>query len=104
MATPGSTNPFMESINVQIDPATGKRLHFEWLPLYADFLLKNRIQDLAVEQMRLGSQLNIPLLSYFAHLTTDQLLEFGRQGLIRLMQALSANHASEYIEQSVRNW
>ena len=104
MATRGSTNPFKESIHVQIDPVTAGRLHFEWLPLYADFLLKNRIPDLAAEQMRLGSDLNIPLLSYFGRFTPEQLLELGRQGLIRLMQALSANRASEYIEQSVMTW
>ena len=81
-----------------------ERLNFQWLPSYADFLLKNRIPDLAVEQMRLGSQLNIPLLSYFAHFSPEQLLEFGRHGLQRLMQALVANRASTYIEESVMTW
>jgi PAS domain S-box-containing protein len=104
MATPGSANPIKESIHVQIYPEMAERLHFKWLPLYADFLLRNRIPDLAAEQMRLGSELKIPLLSYFARFTPDQLLEFGRQGLIRLMQALSANRAGEYIEQSVMTW
>lgn len=104
MTTNGSTNPFKESIDVQIDPITAGRLNFKWLPLYADFLLKNRIQELAVEQMQLGGQLNIPLLSYFSHFTPDQLQEFGRQGLIRLMEALSANRAGKYIEQSVMTW
>ncbi|MDP9041078.1 MAG: hypothetical protein M3N30_03790, partial [Bacteroidota bacterium] len=71
------------------------RLHFKWLPDYARFLCENRISELSAEQLRLSAELQIPLLSYFAHLSPDQLVEFGKQGIGRLLDALSSNTAIE---------
>jgi PAS domain S-box-containing protein len=92
------------SIKIKIDPAIVSLLHFEFLPEYCRFLLKERINVLAEEQQRLSFKLKLPILGLFAHLPEDQLLERGRQGLIKLLEALSANRVLEYIENAVLSW
>ncbi len=104
MVRTGIINPFRQSLEIKVDPVSAGRLHFKWLPDYARFLLQNRIPELAAEQYRLSNELNIPLLSYFTHFSTAQLLKFATQGLQTLMQGLSENQAVEYIEQSVQTW
>src|ERR1700676_1590797 len=100
----GFSNPFRHSIEIKIDQNIADRLHFKYLPDYARFLKKSRIPDLSREQIRLSNQLNIPLLSYFNHLSNTKILEFGALGLQKLLEALSDNKAVEYIEQSVQTW
>lgn len=76
MVQTGFSNPFRHSTDLKIDPVIAGRLHFKWLPEYAQFLKENRIPELAAEQSRLFYELNIPLLGYFAHLSPEELLEF----------------------------
>src|SRR5580765_6361955 len=104
MVKTGISNPFRQSIETKVDQTTAARLHFSWLPDFARFLLHNRIPELAAEQHRLSFELNIPLLSYFSHFSTEQMMDFGAQGLRNLLQALSENQAVEYIEESVQTW
>ncbi len=104
MVQTGFSNPFRHSTDLKIDPVIAGRLHFKWLPEYAQFLKENRIPELAAEQSRLFYELNIPLLGYFAHLSLEELLEFGSRGIGQLLEALSVNQAAEYIERSVQKW
>jgi PAS domain S-box-containing protein len=104
MIQTGFSNPFSHSIEIKIDQKIAERLHFRYLPDYALFLKKSRIPELAREQFRLSSQLNIPMLSYFTHLSTAQLMEFAARGLEKLLEALANNQAVEYIERSVLDW
>jgi PAS domain S-box-containing protein len=104
MLQTGLSNPFRNTIDLKMDQMVTERLHFKWLPDYAQFLKENRLSDLAREQFRLSGELNIPLLDHFAHLPTEKLLESGARGIEQLLEALSANRASRYIEKSVQNW
>jgi len=79
-------------------------LEFTFLPDYARFLYENKLQDLSLDLYRISNELKIPLLSHFAHYSREQLLEFGTQSMKTLLNALAANQAVEYIEQSVLNW
>jgi PAS domain S-box-containing protein len=92
------------AVKITIDPAIASRLHFEKLPEYSRFLLRERISALAEEQHRLSYEMNLPILEHFAHLPEARLMERSRQGLINLLEALSLNRALEYIENAVQKW
>jgi PAS domain S-box-containing protein len=100
----GFPNSFSQPNEIKIDPVIAAGLHFKRLAEYARFLQKNRISELAQEQLRLSNQLNVPILSYVNHLDTAQILERSEQGIGKLLEALSTDRAVEYIEQSVLNW
>src|SRR6267378_24549 len=51
------------------------KLLFKFLPHYAQFLLTNKLEELAAEQLRLSREVKIPLLKYFQSLTEKELLE-----------------------------
>src|SRR5664279_1029527 len=104
MATPGLSSTHQDSNKTHIDLAMAKLLQFNHLPDYARFLYENRIQALALEQYRISRELKIPLLSHFSDFSKAQLLEFSEQGLRKVLAALAANQAVEYIEHSVQNW
>jgi PAS domain S-box-containing protein len=104
MAVPGPSDSYLDSFKIHIDQAMVEQLRFTHLPDYARFLYENRIQDLALEQYRLSLELKIPLLSHFADFSKTRLMDIGTQGLQKVLSALAANRAVEYIEQSVLNW
>ena len=78
MFQPGysDSNP---SVRIKIDPGMVDYLHFEQLPDYSRFLLRERISELAEEQQRLSRELKLPLLDHFSQLSDEQLKETGRQ-------------------------
>jgi len=84
--------------------STKQRLHFRHLPQYAQFLLDFKLSELAAEQLHLSRQLGIPVLKYFAHLNDEQLIAFGKEGLVKLLTALSQNKALPFIEASIEEW
>ncbi len=90
--------------SITADPAIANRLLFQHLPDYSRFLMNERIFELSEEQHRLSLELKLPLLANFSHLSEAQLKERGKQGLINLLKALSANNGSEYIEKAVSSW
>ena len=104
MAKPGLSNPYQDSIEIHIDHTMVKQLQFSHLPDYARFLCENRITELALEQYRISRELKIPLLSHFSHLSREQMIEISAMGLRKLLTALAANRAAEYIKDSVTNW
>jgi PAS domain S-box-containing protein len=104
MSKPVLSNPYQDSVEMQLVHAMAKQLRFNHLPDYACFLVKNRIPELALEQHRISIELKIPLLRHFEHHTKEQLLKIGEEGIRNLLNALAANRAAEYIEDSVSNW
>jgi len=104
MFQPGYSELSNPSVRTKIDPVMVNYLRFDQLPEYSRFLLRERIPELVEEQHKLSRELKLPLLDHFSQLSEDQLKERGRQGLIKLLEALSANQALEYIENAVSNW
>ena len=104
MANTRLSDPFQDAIEIHLDQTMVKQLQFDHLPDYARFLCENKVSELALEQYRISRELKIPLLSHFAHLSKEQLIEFSEEGLRKALTALADNQAAKFIEDSVSNW
>ncbi len=94
-----------ENLNeLKLDSPTRKRLEFSFLPGYAQFLLENRVHELAVMQIDLFREFKPPLFRYFENRTDEELISLGRDGMHKLLSALSGQKTVEYIENSLRDW
>lgn len=87
----------------EIQKEPGK-LHFEYFDKYARFILENKLEEFAAEQLRLSREYNIPLLKAFAHLSEEQLIELGIMGAKQMLSAFAENKAIEFLLQSVQSW
>ena len=94
-----------ENLNeLKLDSPTRKRLELTFLPGYARFLLDNKINELAVLQIHLFREFKPPLFRYFENRTDDELISLGKDGMRKLLCALTDQKPVEYIENSLRDW
>ncbi|MEJ0080423.1 MAG: PAS domain-containing protein [Puia sp.] len=94
-----------ENLNeLRLDSPTRKRLAFSFLPGYAQFLLEHRVDELAVMQIELFREFKPPLFRYFENRADEELISLGRDGMNKLLSALSGQKTVEYIENSLRDW
>lgn len=77
---------------------------FEYLPAYADFILKNHLVEFTKRQLTLMHEFKIPLLSYFASMPEEEMLSRSMAGTEKLLQHMAGNKLSQYIETSMKNW
>jgi signal transduction histidine kinase len=82
-------------------PHSPKKLDLRYLPAYADFLIKNKLEDCSRTQLQFSREEKIPLLKYFENLPDDDLIEMGKQGYLEMLTALAQNKTDEYIKASV---
>ena len=94
-----------ENLNeLKLDSPTRKRLEFTLLPGYAGFLLENKVDELAVLQINLFRELRPPLFRYFVNKADEELIALGKEGMHKLLCALTDQKSVEYIENSLRDW
>jgi hypothetical protein len=94
-----------ENLNeLKLDSPTRKRLEFSFLPEYARFLLENRLEDMASQQIILFRELKPPLFRYFDKRSDEELISLGIEGMRKLLFALTGHKPVEYIENSLRDW
>jgi PAS domain S-box-containing protein len=94
-----------ENLNeLKLDSPTRKRLEFTFLPGYARFLLENKVDELAVLQIELFKELKPPLFRYFENRSDEELISLGREGMRKLLCALTGQKPVEYIENSLKDW
>ena len=89
---------------INLEEETIRKLHFQFLPAYALFLLENKVADLSEYQVELFSEFKPPVLHYFNKFKREELLYIGRQGIEKMLGAISQNKAVSYIENSLRDW
>lgn len=73
---------------------------FEFLPAYAAFLLENKVEELAVSQLRIARDVRLPLLAYMADQSDEKLIALGRDSMRLLLDAMLTNDMVGYIERS----
>jgi PAS domain S-box-containing protein len=79
-----------------------EKLHY--LPGFAHYLLLHRLEDLAVIQMRIGEEINLPLMQFFDDKPYEQRLAIVKEALSELLTHLSQNEARQLIEKSLQRW
>ena len=79
-------------------------LHFNYLPLYAAFLLENKMHEFVKQQILLSKEIKLPLLKYLENFSEEQLIVLGLQTTEELLKSLRENRAAEYIKFSTERW
>ncbi|HZI00483.1 MAG TPA: PAS domain-containing protein, partial [Flavisolibacter sp.] len=74
------------------------------LPSFADFLLTQKLHELAEVQLRILQEVKPPMLKYYENLSPEQLLEYTRQRLTVVLSYLKENKASEQITAQLEEW
>ena len=80
------------------------RLHFEYLPAYAQFLLENHQRAFTLALLRISREMNVPLLKYFAGMPEEALIALSMQSTGELLTYFSQNNVQGFIDKSVRSW
>src|ERR1044072_9047989 len=80
------------------------KLNFTYLPVYATFLLENKLHEFVKEQIALSKEFKLPLLKFLEALSEEQLIELGLQTTNELLKSLAENKAAEYIRISTKKW
>jgi PAS domain S-box-containing protein len=89
---------------IQLEADTIRKLHFQYLPVYAQYLLKYKLSNLSEDQVELFSEFKPPVLSYFQKFNREELILIGQQSLEKMLVSISQNKASGYIENSLKEW
>lgn len=74
------------------------------LPLYAAYLLNDRLDEFVRILYKISLELDIPLLKHFSGVEEEEIIRLSTDGTIKLLTALKDNAPSAYIEESKNNW
>jgi hypothetical protein len=89
--------------DINFDKTTSSRLQFKFLPSFAEFLLKNKLFQLAILQLNLFKEFDPPVFRFFASRPETELILLEEQGLEKLLSALANNKASAFVEDSLND-
>lgn len=78
--------------------------HLVHLPAYADYLLKERLEDCIAAQIKFGFEINPPILEQFRNFSTDAIYSITKTSLEQLFDVLSNNRVRQYINESRERW
>jgi len=81
-----------------------EKILLDHLPKYAAFLLKNHLTDFVTELIRLSREEDVPLLKYFSSMSDEKLFELGLISNEKMLTLLSQNKATEFIEESTKEF
>lgn len=90
--------------STQTSGETRDKLHFKFLPGFAQFLLTNKLDELIAEQLRLSREEQIPLLKFFESFPEEKLLELSRKSNTEFLTALKENKIGDHLLISLKNW
>ncbi|HEY0031589.1 MAG TPA: ATP-binding protein [Bacteroidia bacterium] len=90
----------MTGITRKKDPLT-----FEYLPAFADFLLKHKLDEFVKASLFFSKEEGLSLLNHLAASFSDeQLIAIGKGSSSELLLAVSHNDSASYIANSMKKW
>lgn len=85
-------------------PGDPGSLRFSRLPAYAEYLLKDKTDELVKEQLRLAREVDFPLLKHLSSLSEEELFEVSAKSSRELLGFMAENRLDAYITQSIERW
>ena len=85
-------------------PLLKSKLNFSYFPGYANFILKNELNEFVSASLRITREEKIPLLKFFDTLPEKELFELFLKSTSELLDYLAKNKAQEYIDLSLDRW
>lgn len=75
-----------------------------YLKDYSIFIRNSKLEDFVSAYLMNIHSSNIPLLTFFSHITKEELLVTARQGIVRLLTGIESGRAIEEVKQNLDNW
>ena len=86
------------------DKVTDKVLHFEYLPAFAQYIIREKINEFTEQYLQLAREFKLPLLHYFKDFSEKELLAIAKERSIEYLQFLERNDAHGQISEWIRTW
>jgi PAS domain S-box-containing protein len=83
---------------------TQTELHFKYLPDYAYFLLKNRLEEFSMFMLNIIREEKVPLLKYYETFPEQKIIELSLKSAKELLEYFIQNKVQEYIDVTLKNW
>lgn len=79
-------------------------IHLVHLPAFADFLLTEKLEAFVKTLYKIGTELDIPLLKFFAGMPEQDIIRMSKEGNMLLLNSIKNNSVADYIDHSKNNW
>jgi hypothetical protein len=77
---------------------------FKYLPQFADYILKNKLEEFVTVGIRLARELDLPMLKPLAKVPEQEVIKLSLESTSRILKALSENNVAPIIEENINNW
>lgn len=77
---------------------------FQYLPDYANFLLKNKLDEFVTVGIRFCRELDLPMMRPLSKMTEKDLIELTRDSNEEILTALAGNNIIPFIEKNINNF
>jgi len=77
---------------------------FKYLPDYASYLLKNKLEEFVLVGIRFSREIDLPLLKPLAKLSEQELVKISVDSNRETLNAIREGQIAEHIEINLKNW
>ncbi len=77
---------------------------FKYLPAFADYILKNKLEEFVTVGIRLARELDLPMMKPLAKVPEKELIKLSIESTKRILKALGENNITPLIEENLNNW
>ncbi|HWY10828.1 MAG TPA: hypothetical protein VN026_05870 [Bacteroidia bacterium] len=77
---------------------------FKYLPQFAEYILKNKLEEFVTVGIRLARELELPMMKPLAKFPENELIKLSIESTKRILKALSENNITPLIEENLNNW
>jgi hypothetical protein len=81
-----------------------KIFKFKYLPDYAGYLLKNKLEEFVTVGIRFAREVDLPMLKPLAKIPEKQLVELSLESNKQILSALVNNTVGSFIQSNLNNW
>ncbi|MDF3077865.1 MAG: hypothetical protein K0S09_1754 [Sphingobacteriaceae bacterium] len=87
--------------NIKVDKSKFK---FDYLPAYAEYLLKNKLEEFVLVNIRFCREVDLPMLKPLAKFSEQELVAISLESTTQMLQALADGQIADLIEINVNKW
>jgi len=78
--------------------------NFTYLPDFASFLLRNKLEEFVTVGIRFCREANLPILKPLSRLSEQELVRLSMESNRNLLEAIAMNKMLDYIEKGIETW
>lgn len=78
--------------------------NFKYLPQFADYLLKNKLEEFVTVGIRFAREVDLPMLKPLAKLPEKELVALSLESNKQILTALKNGTIADFIEMNISNW